>query len=107
MNWEEYRKEALSTRKAQSEGIVYTGLALAGEAGEVANEVKKWLRDEGGHEGKNISPAKREKILLELGDVLWYLTSAADILGASLHDVAVMNIEKLRKRREAKVGGVS
>ena len=50
--------------------IVYPTLGLANEAGEVAGKVKKIFRDAGGR----VSDSDREAIVLELGDVLWYLS---------------------------------
>jgi len=74
--------------------IYYLALGLAGEAGEVANEVKKVARD---HFGV-VTPACRALILYELGDVLWYLARLADYLDSSLEEVAALNVEKLTRR---------
>lgn len=74
--------------------VVYTALGLASEAGEVAGKVKKALRDEGG----TISAARREAILGEVGDVLWYAARLADDLDASLGDVMEANLDKLASR---------
>ena len=75
-------------------------LGLNGEAGEVAEKIKKHLRGDEAH-----NPRERTDILLrnheivkELGDVLFYLTWLAQYHGASLGDVIVANMEKLRKR---------
>ena len=65
-------------------------LGIAGEAGEVADLIKKKL----GH-GHTIEP---HRIVKELGDVLWYTTALAVISGSSLAAVANMNVEKLRER---------
>lgn len=75
--------------------LTYVALGL-GEAGEVQGKVKKILRDDDGV----ITDEKREAILDELGDVLWYVTRMADELGESLADVAERNLIKLFGRLE-------
>ncbi len=65
-------------------------LGIAGEAGEVADYIKKIV----GH-GHALDKAKLSK---ELGDVLWYCAALADDAGLSLADIATGNIEKLRAR---------
>ena len=70
-------------------GLTYATLALAGEAGEVANTHKKELRDK---------VNKRDDLILELGDVLWYVTACAHELGVTLNDIMIANIEKLMDR---------
>ena len=73
---------------------IYPTLGLSGEAGEVADKVKKGLRDRGGH----FDNAIRAEIALELGDVLWYVAQLASELGYELEDVANQNLQKLRDR---------
>lgn len=70
--------------------ISYLSLSLAGEAGEVANIVKKVWRH-----GRELNPAE---IADELGDVLWYLAILSDAIGYSLDDLAELNVYKLEKR---------
>lgn len=69
-------------------------LGLSGEAGEVADKVKKVIRDQ---EGK-LSVNDKKAISYELGDLLWYLATSARYLGISLEQVASENIEKLESR---------
>ena len=77
-------------------------LGLAGESGEVADKVKKIIRDKSG----KISPEDRMAIGKELGDVLWYLSTVARYLGLDLDTVANQNIEKLESRlRRDKISG--
>lgn len=105
MTKEEYAEEAMKMRKPQSEDLIYTTVALCGEAGEFANGMKKMMHDDLG----KMTDTRRQYLILELGDVLWYLTSAADLLGVSLDAIMEQNIKKLRARRAGPVatGGVS
>jgi len=80
----------------QNVKIIYPALGLAGEAGEVANQVKKILRDNAG----SLTEDRRAKIIDELGDVLWYAAALASDLGVSLEEVAAQNLAKLAKRAE-------
>lgn len=78
------------------QGLAYTTLGLAGEAGEIANKVKKVIRDGRSTDG----------IADELGDVLWYLAAVANELGADLGDIADANLAKLASRaKRGKLGG--
>ncbi len=77
-------------------------LGLNGESGEAADHLKKTLRDEDGV----LSDERRELILKELGDVLWYVAQTAAALDSSLEEVARTNIAKLASRAErGAVGG--
>jgi NTP pyrophosphatase (non-canonical NTP hydrolase) len=76
--------------------VVYTALGLAGEAGEIANKVKKIIRDD----GSNLTKKRKAAISKELGDVLWYAAMLAEDLGLSLGDIARNNIEFLNDRKE-------
>ena len=94
----EYQVGARGTAFYPNKGtnFVYPALGLAGESGEVANKVKKVLRDE---EGK-LSEQSRAALIDELGDVLWYLSAMADELGETLETVAVRNLATLKARQE-------
>lgn len=72
----------------------YLALGMTGEAGEVADKVKKVYRDKGGE----FDDATREEIAHELGDCLWYLTNMATLMGYSIEDIARMNMEKITSR---------
>ncbi len=76
----------------EKHAIVYPALGLSGEAGEVAEKVKKWLRGD-----KELDKAE---VIKELGDVMWYITSMADDLGYSLQQVIDTNVAKLKSRAE-------
>lgn len=101
MDFNEYQKLSRKTAVYPNSGsnYVYPTLGLSGEAGEVAEKIKKVIRDEGGV----ISEAKKKEIEKELGDVLWYVSQIASELGLSLDGVASLNIEKLYSRMERKV----
>jgi NTP pyrophosphatase (non-canonical NTP hydrolase) len=73
---------------------IYPTLGLCGEAGEVADKVKKVIRDRGG----SFSPEVIEALKLELGDVLWYVAQLSTELGLDLAEVASANLEKLASR---------
>lgn len=75
---------------------LYPTLGLVGEAGEVANKVKKIYRDKGGR----IDPDTLTELEQELGDVLWYLAELATQLGLSLEEIAAKNIVKLNDRQK-------
>jgi len=104
MNFAEYQKKSRKTALYPEVGknFVYPTLGLSGEAGEVAEKIKKIIRDKNGI----VDDEVREKIKKELGDVLWYVSQLATELGLELDDIAESNIEKLYSRLErGKIGG--
>lgn len=96
MNFEDYQSAASRTAlyPRRLNNLEYPTLGLAGEAGEVANIVKKIQRDHGGVLNAEI----RSRLKDELGDVLWYVSACADELGLSLREIAEYNVNKLAKR---------
>jgi len=86
------RRTALYPRTAW---LTYPALGLSGEAGEVAEHVKKAVRDDGGE----ISDERRAAMSKELGDVLWYVAQIASELGLELEEIAQANLEKLLSRQ--------
>lgn len=96
LTFEEYQSKASATAlyPRRLDNLEYPTLGLAGEAGEVANVVKKIQRDFGGI----LTDEVRAKLKDELGDVLWYISACADELGLTLEQIAEFNIEKLAKR---------
>ncbi|HTK27856.1 MAG TPA: nucleoside triphosphate pyrophosphohydrolase family protein [Pyrinomonadaceae bacterium] len=100
MKFEEYQSEASQTALYPNRlrNLEYPTLGLTGEAGEVANIVKKIQRDFGGQ----ITDEIRGKLKDELGDVLWYISACADELGLTLAEIAQYNVEKLAKRHLGK-----
>lgn len=98
MNFSDYQKESRKTAMYpdKDHNFVYPTLGISGESGEVAEKVKKILRDK---EGK-VNEEDKKEIAKELGDVLWYIAQLSSELGLNLDDVAKGNIEKLRSRKE-------
>lgn len=87
-------QEFVKTMKVYPEkhAIVYPALGIAGEGGEIAEKVKKWLRGD--------RELDKTEVAKELGDVCWYIASMADDLGFTLQQVIQMNVEKLTSRKE-------
>lgn len=98
MTFKEYQK--LSRRTAlypnRDKNFIYPTLGLAGEAGEVAEKIKKVLRDKKGL----LDEKTKKELAKELGDVLWYISQLASELGLSLEQVASLNIKKLFSRKK-------
>ena len=97
MTLNEYQQHALETAIYPDESrIVYPTLGLTGEAGEVADKVKKVIRDTHGE----FTPEQKQETMKEIGDVLWYCATLSHDLGYDLEEVARTNVEKLRSRME-------
>lgn len=92
MTGNEYQRLALRTASGieQYDLILNGVMGLNGEAGECIDIVKKHLFQ--GH------PLDTDKLLDELGDVLWYVAITADGIGVPFEDIMQHNIDKLRKR---------
>lgn len=105
MEFDEYQRAAMRTaRDPQApDEFMHLVLGLVGEAGEIAEKVKKWVRD------KDSDPAllDRDDMAAELGDVLWYAAVLANYLDLSFDDVAERNIAKLADRQKRSVLGGS
>jgi NTP pyrophosphatase (non-canonical NTP hydrolase) len=81
----------------------YLTLGLTGEAGEIANKVKKFIRDGA---AKDEYLAKRIEIGYEIGDVLWYCAVLAEELEMNLGHIMEKNLEKLADRhKRGKISG--
>nr|AIW56775.1 nucleotide pyrophosphohydrolase domain protein [uncultured virus] len=93
LSFNDYQRKASRTAiYSMAYQILYPALGLAGEAGEVANKVKKLLRDS--------TKLDRSAIADELGDVLWYISALCRDLNIDMGDVAKRNLEKLYDRME-------
>lgn len=97
MELNKYQKQAVSTAiYGAGVQIVYPALGLCGEAGEVAEKVKKVLRDNNGE----FTDEKKIEIKKELGDVMWYISAISRDLGFTLEEICEANLEKLFSRRD-------
>ncbi len=98
MEFKEYQKKSRETAiyPEKDNNFIYPTLGLAGESGEIAEKIKKILRDNNG----KISEEARKEMTKELGDVLWYLSQLSTELSISLEEVASLNIEKLISRKK-------
>lgn len=103
MDFQEYQTQSRQTAKytqgeaANFRGLpIYPVLGLVGEAGEVAEKMKKIIRDNHGV----IDQERKDMLIKEIGDVLWYLSQLCTDLDISLDDVATTNLEKLFSRLE-------
>lgn len=89
----EYQSKAMRTRMAfgdRDELITFSAMEIAAESGEISNIVYKHIFQ--GH------PLDTAGLMEEIGDVMWGLASLADSLGSNLHDIGILNIDKLAKR---------
>lgn len=104
MSFDEYQKQALTTVLSTGDefkDLLHWVLGLNGEAGEVAEKLKKIIRDKQGV----VSADDKVELAKELGDVLWYIAVFANDLGVSLDDIAAQNLAKLRSRKDRGVIG--
>lgn len=97
MTLNDYQQAALATAiYPHDHEIPYLALALGEECGEVAGKVKKVIRDKDGQ----FFQSDVRAIALELGDMLWYASNLAHVLGYKLSDIAQLNIDKINSRME-------
>jgi len=93
MDMNEYQNQARTTANTKltaDEALLNWALGLGGECGEFQNLVKKYLFHH--------VPVSGQALAEELGDVLWYLAMAANAVGYTLADIAIMNTTKLAQR---------
>ncbi len=104
MKFSEYQEKSRVTAlyPDKDNNFVYPTLGLVGESGEIAEKIKKVLRDNNGE----LTEDKKTEIGKELGDVLWYIAQLSTELDMNLDKIAEGNIEKLYSRLErGKIGG--
>ena len=95
MDFKEYQRKAVSFAiYPATHKVLYPTLGLCGESGEVAEKVKKQVRD---------GVFNRHEVAKELGDVLWYLTNICNDIGYNLDEIAKLNIDKLSSRKQRNV----
>jgi NTP pyrophosphatase (non-canonical NTP hydrolase) len=96
LDFSTYQQRSRETARYPGVGAnpIYPTLGLCGEAGEVADKVKKVIRDQQGAFSVDTVAALK----LELGDVLWYVAQLASELGLDLEGVAQANLDKLASR---------
>ena len=97
MDFKIYQKEARKTAiyKDKGKNYIYPVLGLCGESGEVAEKIKKIIRDGDG----TISKEQKVELEKELGDILWYIANLGIELGLKLDNIATKNIDKLKSRQ--------
>ncbi len=98
MNMNDYQQKALSTNINELDNMLIffdRMFGLVGESGELADKVKKWIRDDQADWDK----LDKKMMMDELGDVLWYVATLADTLGYTLDEVAQWNVDKLADRK--------
>jgi NTP pyrophosphatase (non-canonical NTP hydrolase) len=106
MDFNSYQRRASHTAIYPTDGLnglLYTSLGLVSESGEVAGKVKKILRDN----NSVMTDERKEQLIDELGDVLWYCAMIANELKTNLGAVAARNIDKLEDRKNRNVIGGS
>jgi NTP pyrophosphatase (non-canonical NTP hydrolase) len=97
MTFDEYQKQAMTTAIIHDNGLndlMHWVLGVNGEAGEIAEKLKKVIRDRDGE----LTEDDKKGILKEVGDVLWYIAALANHLDASLEKIAEENLAKLADR---------
>jgi len=97
MNFNEFQnfvnKTYYFTGETKREELLYLGLATNSEAGELADEIKKMIRDDKG----NLTEERKEKIKKEMGDTLFYMAILSSKLGFDFSDAANAEIDKLNE----------
>jgi NTP pyrophosphatase (non-canonical NTP hydrolase) len=98
MELSDYQQRSRATAVYPDAGanLTYPALGLCGEAGEVAEKVKKAIRDDGGV----LTDERREALAGELGDVLWYVAQVATEADLELEQIAQANLDKLLSRQQ-------
>jgi NTP pyrophosphatase (non-canonical NTP hydrolase) len=106
MNLNDYQKKALTTVLSSGDDfkdLLHWVLGISGESGEIAEKVKKIIRDK----DSQISEEDKRELAKEIGDVLWHLAVLSHQLGYSFEAVAQQNLDKLQSRKQRGVLGGS
>ena len=83
----------LDREGANIERLLTSGVGINAEGGEFLEIIKKMV-----FQGKPWNEDNREHLIIELGDILWYVAQATQSLGISMEEVLDTNIKKLSKR---------
>jgi NTP pyrophosphatase (non-canonical NTP hydrolase) len=94
MTLNEYQEAAEKTAFYEGDDVTYCALGITGEAGEVADHVKKMWRDDDGI----LTEGRKNLLKKELGDIMWYIAKMAGNLECTLDEIAILNLEKIRDR---------
>lgn len=77
-------------KNTEVDGLLHAAIGMSGESGEVLDMIKKvWVYE------KLIDP---EKLIEELGDIIFYWQAMANLMGISAHEIKLKNMRKLNKR---------
>ncbi|HMQ01907.1 MAG TPA: nucleoside triphosphate pyrophosphohydrolase family protein [Candidatus Doudnabacteria bacterium] len=98
MTFNEYQEASQKTAVYDPgiNALYYLGLGVTGEAGEIAEKLKKILRNNDGR----LTDEMKQELKKEIGDVLWYLSQLSGELGFTFSEVAQANVDKLRDRKD-------
>jgi NTP pyrophosphatase (non-canonical NTP hydrolase) len=108
MDFKEYQEKSRVTAvyPNKDNDFMYPTLGLVAEAGEIADKLKKHMRDDGIFTPRELSPEQKLELAKELGDVLWYISQLCTEMHQDLGDIAQLNIDKLYSRMDrGKLGG--
>jgi NTP pyrophosphatase (non-canonical NTP hydrolase) len=83
----------LDRKGANIERLLTAGVGINAEGGEFLEIIKKMV-----FQGKPWNDANREHLIIELGDILWYVAQATQALGVSFEEVIERNVKKLESR---------
>jgi len=83
----------LDRKGANIERLLTAGVGINAEGGEFLEIVKKMV-----FQGKPWNDDNREHLIIELGDIMWYVAQACNALGVTMDDVVSTNVNKLMKR---------
>ena len=87
------RMVELDRKGANIERLLTAGVGINAEGGEFLEIIKKMV-----FQGKPWDDANREHLIIELGDVMWYVAQATQALGVTFEEVIERNVSKLEKR---------
>ena len=98
MQANDYQNRALETAIYPNRGanFVYPVLGLCGESGEIADKLKKVIRDGDGV----LTDTVRDAVAMEIGDCMWYIAVLAAELDYELSEIMAMNLAKLASRQQ-------